>query len=80
MPDVLNDTWSMHFMADQLADGRSIRTLNVLCDFNREGLCIEVDFSLPAERIVRSMNQILDWRGQPQEIRVELGRSMSAES
>jgi putative transposase len=44
----------MDFMADQLADGRSIRTLNVLDDFNREGLCIEVDFSLHAERIMRN--------------------------
>jgi putative transposase len=52
VPDVPNDTWSMDFMADQLADGRSIRTLNVLDDFNREGLCIEVNFSLPAERVV----------------------------
>ncbi len=34
----------MDFMADQLADGRSIRTLNVLDDFNREGLCTKVDF------------------------------------
>ena len=42
----------MDFMADQLADGRSIRALNVLDDFNREGLNIEVDFSLPAERVV----------------------------
>ncbi len=38
VPDVPNDTWSMDFMADQLADGRSIRTLNVLDDFNREDL------------------------------------------
>ncbi len=71
VPDVPNDTWSMDFMADQLADGRSIRTLNVLDDFNREGLCIEVDFSLPAERVVRSLNQIIEWRGQPQAIRVD---------
>ena len=73
VPDVPNDTWSMDFMADQLADGRSIRTLNVLEDFNREGLCIEVDFSLPAERVVRSLNQIIEWRGQPQAIRVDNG-------
>ena len=73
VPDVPNDTWSMDFMADQLADGRSIRTLNVLDDFNREGLCIEVDFSLPAERVVRSLNQIIEWRGQPQAIRVDNG-------
>ena len=61
------------FMADQLADGRSIRTLNVLDDFNRERLCIDVDFSLPAERVVRSLNQIIEWRGQPQAIRVDNG-------
>ncbi|SMP16175.1 hypothetical protein SAMN06265373_10327 [Shimia sagamensis] len=60
VPDMTNDTWSMDFMADQLADGRSIRTLNVLDDFNREGLGIEVDFSLPAERVVRSLNQIIE--------------------
>jgi putative transposase len=73
VPEVPNDTWSMDFMADQLADGRSIRTLNVLDDFNREGLCIEVDFSLPAERVVRTLNQIIEWRGQPQAIRVDNG-------
>jgi len=73
VPDQPNETWSMDFMADQLADGRSIRTLNVLDDFNREGLCIEVDFSLPAERVVRSLNQIIEWRGQPQAIRVDNG-------
>ena len=47
-------------MADQLADGRSIRTLNVLDDFNRKGLCIEVDFSLPAERVGQRLNQIIE--------------------
>ena len=73
VPDAPNDTWSMDFMADQLADGRSIRTLNVLDDFNREGLCIEVDFSLPAERGVRSLDQIIEWRGKTQAIRVDNG-------
>lgn len=73
VPEKPNETWSMDFMADQLADGRSIRTLNVLDDFNREGLAIEVDFSLPAERVVRSLNQIIEWRGKPQAIRVDNG-------
>ena len=73
VPAIANHTWSMGFMADQLADGRSIRTLNVLDDFNREGLSIEVDFSLPAERVVRSLNRIIEWRGKPQIIRVDNG-------
>ncbi len=43
----------------------------MLEDFNREGLCIEVDFWLPAERVVRGLNLIIEWRGQPQTIRVD---------
>lgn len=58
MPEAPNEVWSMDFMADQLADGRAFRTLNVLDDFNREGPAIEVDFSLPAERVVRALEQI----------------------
>ncbi len=73
VPDAPNLTWSMDFMADQLADGRSIRTLNILDDFNREGLGIDVDFSLPALRVVRSLNQIIEWRGKPDRIRVDNG-------
>jgi len=46
----------MDFMADRLGDGRAFRLLNVLDDFNREGLGIEVDFSLPAERVIRSLD------------------------
>ena len=56
VPDAPNMTWSMDFMADRLGDGRALRLFNVLDDFNREGLGIEVDFSLPAERVIRSLN------------------------
>ena len=73
VPEKPNETWSMDFMADQLADGRSIRTLNVLDDFNREGLGIQVDFSLLAVRVARSLNQIIEWRGKPQNIRADNG-------
>ncbi len=41
--------------------GRYFRTFNVLDDFNREGLGIEVDISLPAERVVRALEQIIEW-------------------
>ncbi|MFD1229451.1 IS3 family transposase, partial [Pseudochrobactrum kiredjianiae] len=73
VPTKPNLVWSMDFMADQLADGRSFRLLNVLDDFNREGLGIEVDFSLPTERVIRSLNQIIEWRGKPETIRVDNG-------
>lgn len=73
VPDAPNLVWSMDFMADRLEDGRQFRLLNVLDDFNREGLGIEVGFSLSAERVVRSLNQIIEWRGKPCTIRVDNG-------
>jgi len=73
VPDAVNMSWSMDFMADRLGDGRAFRLLNVLDDFNREGLGIEVDFSLPAERVIRSLERIIEWRGQPKSIRVDNG-------
>eukprot|EP01037_Dinobryon_pediforme_P019755 gene19755-20225_t len=73
VPERPNRVWSMDFMADRLGDGRAFRLLNVLDDFNREGLGIEVDFSLPTERVIRSLDQIIEWRGKPETIRVDNG-------
>jgi putative transposase len=73
VPDKINRMWSMDFMHDQLSDGRSYRLFNVIDDYNREGLCIDVDFSLPAERVIRSLDQIIEWRGKPQAIRCDNG-------
>lgn len=72
-PDAINEVWSMDFMHDQLSDGRSIRLFNVIDDFNREGLDIEVDFSLPSERVIRSLERIIEWRGSPKKIRCDNG-------
>ena len=73
VPESINQCWSMDFMHDQLEDGRSYRLLNVIDDFNREALGIEVDFSLPAERVIRTLNQIIEWRGKPVAIRSDNG-------
>ena len=73
VPEAVNQTWSMDFMHDQLADGRSFRMLNVLDDFNRQGLAMEVDISLPAARVIRSLEQVIQWRGKPRAIRCDNG-------
>ena len=79
-PDTINDTWSMDFMHDQLSDGRSIRLFNVIDDFNREGLGIEVDFSLPSIRVIRALEQIIEWRGKPKQIRCANGPEYISET
>lgn len=73
VPETINQVWSMDFMHDQLEDGRSFRLFNVIDDFNREALGIEVDFSMPSERVIRCLEQIISWRGQPHVIRCDNG-------
>jgi putative transposase len=76
VPRQVNQVWSIDFMHDALGDGRAFRTFNVLDDYNREGLGIEVDLSLPAERIIRCLDQVIEWRGKPQAIRCDNGSEM----
>ena len=73
VPNSINEVWSMDFMHDQLSDGRSFRILNVIDDYNREALGIEIDFSLPSERVIRALKQIIEWRGRPLAIRCDNG-------
>jgi transposase InsO family protein len=70
VPEAPNLVWSLD---DRLADGRQFRLLNVLDDFNREGPGIEVDFSLRAERVFRSLNQLIEWRERALAIRGDYG-------
>lgn len=58
-------------MHDQLSDKRNYRLFNVIDDHNREGLALEIDFSLSAQRVTRSLNQIIDLRGKPYRFRCD---------
>jgi len=68
-----NASWGIDFMQDTLYNGRCFRTFNVLDEGVRECLAIEVDTSLPAERVVRVLNQLKEWRGLPEQIRLDNG-------
>ena len=72
-PEHANQSWSLDFMSDSLASGRAFRTLNILDDFNREALWIEVDTSLPAERVIRVLEMLISWRGCHGQIRMDNG-------
>lgn len=78
-----NERWSMDFTWDQLADGRSFRTLNIVDDFTRESLAIEVDVSLPGQRVARVLDRLAEVHGLPKSITVDngpefTGRAMDA--
>jgi putative transposase len=73
VPADMNQCWSIDFMSDSLFCGRRFRTFNVVDDYNREALAIEVDRSLPSVRVVRVLERIVAWRGYPVKIRMANG-------
>ena len=68
-----NQVWSIDFMSDSLQDGRKVRLLNIIEDFNRESLAIEVDTSLPTLRVIRVLERLVIERGTPANIRMDNG-------
>jgi hypothetical protein len=80
VPAAINEVWSMDFMHDQRRDGRSFRAFNVLEDFNRDGLTMAVDVSRPAARVVRALDQLIEWRGVPKVIRSDNGPEYISET
>lgn len=58
-----NVTWSMDFMHDSLENGKSVRTRNIIDDFNREILNITIDSSLPSAKVISQLEQLIEWRG-----------------
>lgn len=68
-----NDSWSMDFVSDGLVDGRRLRCLNIVDDFTKECLAIEVDTSLPGRRVVNVLQRLADYRGLPKSITVDNG-------
>jgi putative transposase len=73
VPAFPDSVWSIDFMSDALACGRRLRTFNVMDDFNRQALHIEVDTSISSARLVRIFEQIKRDHGLPQVIRSDNG-------
>lgn len=73
-----NECWSLDFTCDTLTGGRKFRTLNVVDDYNREALGIEIDYSLPSLRVIRFLNQLVERYGKPARLRSDNGWSATA--
>src|SRR5438270_921979 len=68
-----NQVWSVDFVTDALSSGRRFRTLNIVADYTRECLAIEVDTSLGGQRVVRVLEELKRSRGLPRQIRSDNG-------
>jgi putative transposase len=73
VPTSPNKCWSMDFMSDALENGRRLRVLNIIDDFNREALWIDAQYSYPSEFVIRALQNLEVERGLPEKIRVDNG-------
>jgi len=80
VPRLPDSVWSADFMADTLVCGRRFRTFNVVDDFNREALHIEVDTSITSDRLVRVFEHLRAERGLPQVLRTDNGPEFLGET
>lgn len=74
----MNAVWALDFMHDALYCGRKIRTLNVMDEANRQALGIDVATSIPAIRVTRFLDQLLELHGRPNAIRCDNGPELTS--
>jgi putative transposase len=68
-----NHIWSMDFMRDNLADGRTIKVLSVVDEYTRKCFRIEVDTSINGVRVARVLTEIGQIEGLPEIIIIDNG-------
>lgn len=77
-PQRLNEIWALDFMADALNGGRAFRTLNVIDEGSRDVLGIEIATSIPARRMIRVMEQLIELHGKPRALRLDNGSELTS--
>lgn len=75
-----NEWWTMDFVRDTLAAGSAFRALTMLDTCTREALAIEVDVSLPGERVVAALDVVAEVRGYPQHLQVDNGSEFQSKA
>ena len=70
-PQMPNTTWSLGFVSDKTESGRTFRVLNIIDDCNREAVAQEAYMSMPAERVISVLEDVISCNGKTECIRTD---------
>ena len=73
VPLQANIEWGIDFMHDTLANGRAIRSLNIIDPYNRQCKGIYIRKSIPAELLIELLERSIEIYGKPKYIRSDNG-------
>ena len=73
-PSRANEVWSMDFVFDRLANGRSLKCLTVVDDATHESVTITPDTAISGAYVTRILERIKHERGLPKVIRSDNGK------
>ncbi len=73
-----NHVWALDFQHDATSDGRELKFLNIVDEFTREALAIEVDRTIDADETVEVLGRLVTERGTPENLRSDNGPELTA--
>ena len=73
-----NEEWSLDFLCDALATGRTVRVLSIVDNFTRECLALEADTSFASQRVTRVLDDVISRRGSPKALRMDNGPELTS--
>ena len=81
-PKRANEGWAMDFVSDWVAgpEKQPVRLINVIDECTRKALWTEAHESISASKLIRVLDNIVEWRGKPAYIRCDNGPEFIAKN
>lgn len=79
-PGAANEVWSMDFVFDRIATGRSLKALVIVDDATHEAIAVLAEHSIGGERLTRMMDEVCSRRGRPAVIRTDNGKEFTGKA
>ena len=73
-PGMANEVWSMDFVFDRVADGRTVKCMTVVDDATHEAVAIQTESAISGAHVTRILDQLKHDRGLPKVIRTDNGK------